>query len=50
MGIKGFETQQWSRKVGGGGGGGDLEMNLNIWVISVCATVKGMVFKQPSLV
>ena len=33
MGIKGFETQQRARKVGGGGGGGGLGMNYNIWVI-----------------
>lgn len=33
MGIKGFETQQRARKVGGGGGGGGLGMNHNIWVI-----------------
>lgn len=33
MGIKGFETQQRARKVGGGGGGGGLGMNHNLWVI-----------------
>lgn len=33
MGIKGFETQQRARKVGGGGEGGGLGMNHNIWVI-----------------
>ena len=33
MGIKGFETQQRARKVGGGWGGGGLGMNHNIWVI-----------------
>ena len=50
MGIKGFETQQRARKVVWGGGGGGLGMNHNIWVIWVCATAKGMVFKQRSLV
>ena len=33
MGIKGFETQQRARKVGGGGGGGGLGMNHNLCVI-----------------
>ena len=33
IGIKGFETQQRARKVGGGGGGGGLGMNHNLLVI-----------------
>ena len=33
IGIKGFETQQRARKVGGGGGGGGLGMNHNLCVI-----------------
>ena len=33
IGIKGFETQQRARKVGGGGGGDGLGMNHNLLVI-----------------